>query len=83
MLQESRFMICAGPEYAKLIVGYDVVRHTTVMQISMMLGTKDSDIEFKKTIVKNPEKFGQKSKKEKKPAAKSYKKYVKEARQML
>lgn len=83
ILQESRFMICAGPEYAKLIVGYDVVRHTTVMQISMMLGAKDSDIEFKKTIVKNPEKFGQKSKKEKKPEKKSYKKYVKEAQQML
>jgi len=83
MLQESRFMICAGPEYAKLIVGYDVVRHTTLMQISMMLGTKDSDIEFKKTVIKNPEKFGQKSQKEKKPEKKSYKKYVKEAQQML
>ncbi len=78
LFQENRIMVSIGPEYAKLTIGYDSIRHTTMMLLSMLVGTKDSDIEFKKTILKNPDKFGREKNKQKKVKKKSYKKYKKE-----
>lgn len=78
LFQENRIMVSVGPEYAKLIIGYDSIRHTTMMLLSMLVGTKNSDIEFKKTIINNPNNFGREKSKQKKPKRKSYHKYKKE-----
>ena len=78
LFQENRIMVSVGPEYARLTIGYDAIRHTTMMLITMLVGTKDSDIEFKKTIINNPNKIGREKSKQKKTKKKSYKKYKKE-----
>lgn len=77
LFQENRFLVSVGPDYAKLTLGYDSIRKNTMLILSMLVGTKDSEIAFKKTVLKNPESFGKKSAK-KKPKKKNYKKYLKE-----
>ncbi len=78
LLQENRILLSIGPEYAKLTIGYDSIRRNTMFVLSMLVGTENSDIEFKKTVINNPEKLGQKH--NKKPKKKSYKKYLKEVK---
>lgn len=77
LFQESRIMVTVGPEYAKVTIGYDAFRRNTMFLFSMLVGTKDTDIEFKRSVIKNPEKFG-KAKTNKKDRKKNYKKYLKE-----
>ena len=76
LFQENRILVSIGPEYARLTIGYDSMRRNTMFILSMLVGTKDSDIEFKKTILKNPDKFGKEKSKQKKSKKKDYKKYV-------
>lgn len=78
LLQENRILLSIGPEYAKFTIGYDSIRRNTMFILSMLVGTENSDIEFKKTVIKNPEKLGQKHNKKQKK--KSYKKYLKEVK---
>ena len=54
-LQENMFLISVGPEEAKLTFGYDAYRQTTALYFSMLLGTKDMDVAFKKTVINNPD----------------------------
>ncbi|MBQ8886260.1 MAG: hypothetical protein IJY61_00985 [Candidatus Gastranaerophilales bacterium] len=75
--QENRIFVSIGPEYAKLAVGFDAKRKNTMFMMTMLVGTKDSDIEFKKAEVINPQKLGQEKKKNKKKK-KDYKKYLKD-----
>ena len=56
--QENRFLVTIGPEYAKVTIGYDAFRRNTMFLFSMLVGTKDTDIEFKRSVIKNPNKFG-------------------------
>lgn len=62
MLQENMFLVSVGPESAKFTLGYDAFRQTTALYFSMMLGTKDMDIEFEKASVNNPDTLGNKNK---------------------
>ena len=78
LFQENRILVSIGPEYARLTIGYDSIRRNTMFILSMLVGTKDSDIEFKKSVLKNPDKFGKEKSKQKKKKKKSYKKYLKE-----
>lgn len=78
LFQENRILVSIGPEYARLTVGYDSMRRNTMFILSMLVGTKDSDIKFKKAVLKNPDKFGKEKSKQKKSKKKSYKKYLKE-----
>lgn len=78
LFQENRILVSIGPEYARLTVGYDSMRRNTMFILSMLVGTKDSDIKFKKTVLKNPDKLGKEKSKQKKSKKKSYKKYLKE-----
>ena len=78
LFQENRILVSIGPEYARLTVGYDSMRRNTMFILSMLVGTKDSDIKFKKAVIKNPDKFGKEKSKQKKSKKKSYKKYLKE-----
>jgi len=77
LFQENRFLVTIGPEYAKVTIGYDAFRRNTMFLFSMLVGTKDTDIEFKRSVIKNPNKFG-KDKEKKKSKKKDYKKYLKE-----
>lgn len=76
--QENRFLVSIGPDYAKFTIGYDSVRHNTMVLLSMLVGTQDSDIEFKRATIGNVSALGDKNTK-KKPKKKNYKKYLKEA----
>ena len=78
LFQESRFLVSVGPDYAKVTVGYDAFRQNTMFLFNMLVGTKDSDIEFKKSVIKNPNKFGKEKTKSKKSKKKDYKKYLDE-----
>ena len=42
----------------------------------MLVGTKDTDVEFKRSVIKNPQSFAKEKKKSKKPKKKNYKKYL-------
>ena len=75
--QENRIFVSVGPEYAKLAVGFDAKRKNTMFMLTMLVGTKDSDIEFNKAEVINPQKLGQDKNKNKKKK-KDYKKYLKD-----
>lgn len=55
MFQENRFLLSLGPEYAKMTLGYDAFRQTTMMFFSMLVGTEGSDVKFDKAIIKNPD----------------------------
>ena len=48
----------------------------------MVVGTQNSDIEFKRSVISNVAAFGDKDAKNKKPKKKNYKKYLKEAPQL-
>ena len=78
LFQESRFLVTVGPEYAKVTIGYDAFRRNTMLLFSMLVGTQDSEIAFKRSVLKNPNKFGKKSDKKKKTKKKDYKQYLKE-----
>lgn len=78
LFQESRFLVTVGPEYAKVTIGYDAFRRNTMLLFSMLVGTQDSEIAFKRSVLKNPNKFGKKSDKKKKIKKKDYKQYLKE-----
>lgn len=77
LFQENRILVTVGPEYAKVTLGYDAYRGNTMFLFSMLVGTKDTDIEFKRSVIENPEKFGN-AKTKKKDKKKNYKKYLKE-----
>ncbi|MDD3236933.1 MAG: hypothetical protein PHV37_02400 [Candidatus Gastranaerophilales bacterium] len=62
MLQEARFLVSVGPDYAKVTLGYDAYRQSTMMLFSMMVGTEGSDVKFKKAVLKNPENLNKKNK---------------------
>ncbi len=79
LFQENRVLVSIGPDYAKFTIGYDSIRHNTMFLLSMLVGTQDSDVEFKKTVIKNPETLGQQGKQKKaKIKRKSRKQYLKE-----
>ena len=78
MFQENRFLVSVGPDYAKFTIGYDARRRNTMMLFSMLVGTENSDIEFKKTVIKNPQNLGNSNSKKKEK-----KNYKKIARKLL
>ncbi|MBQ2644240.1 hypothetical protein IJG14_01540 [bacterium] len=54
-LQENMFLVSVGPEEAKVTFTYDAFRQQTAVYFSMLLGTKDMDIAFKKTTINDPD----------------------------
>ena len=54
--QENRILLSIGPDYAKATFGYDINRQSTMFVLSMLVGTKDSEIEFKKATYKTTNK---------------------------
>jgi len=58
LMQENRFYVMVGPEDIKFTLGYDTVRERTLFNCFMLLGTKNTDMHFKKLYIKNPDKLG-------------------------
>lgn len=58
MLQENGFYFAIGPDDVKLNIGYDTVRQQSFVTMAMHLDAKGSTLEYKKMIIKNPEKIG-------------------------
>lgn len=54
LMQENKFLISIGPDEAKVTFSYDITRQTTSLYYSMLLGSKDMDIKFDKTIINDP-----------------------------
>lgn len=77
IFQENRFLVSLGPDYARLTIGYDARRQNTRILLTMLVNTKNSEIEFDKAVLNNPEKYGKKQVK-KKEKKKNYKKYLKD-----
>ena len=69
-------MVGIGPEYARLIVGYDAKRRNTMLIWTMLVGTKDSDVQFKKSEIRNPDKLGKDRAHQKKVKKRNYKKFL-------
>ena len=78
LFQESRIVFGVGPEYAKVVFGYDARRRNAMVNLLMLVGTKDSDVEFKKSEIINPDRFGKKRNKQKKVKKRNYKKFLKD-----
>ena len=77
LFQENRILVSIGPDYAKLTFGYDSIRHNTMVILSMLVGSQDSEVEFKKTVIKNPQNMG-KANSKKKAKKRNYKRFLKE-----
>lgn len=63
--QENRFYVVIGPDDFKVLLGYDAFRQNTTFGINMAVGTENSEVEFKKLILNDPENFGKSNKKKK------------------
>lgn len=61
-MQENKFLISVGPDEAKVTLGYDFTRQSTNLYYSMLLGSKDMDIKFDKTVINDPMSLSDESK---------------------
>lgn len=66
LVQENRFFVYAGPDDMKFMLGYDTVRQRTFFNCSLLIGTKNSQLDFEKLHMKNYDKLGKEDKKNKK-----------------
>ena len=66
MFSESRVMVSFGPEDAKISIGYDMIRQSTMLHYTALIGSKNQDISFKKFSIKNPDKVAKSKNKKKK-----------------
>lgn len=65
MLQESRIYALIGPDDFKFMIGYDTYRQNASMGVAMNLGAENSDVQFRRLILNDPQTMGQHDKKEK------------------
>ena len=66
MFSESRVMVSFGPEDAKISIGYDMIRQSTMVHYTALIGAKNQDISFKKFSIINPSKVAKNNRKKKK-----------------
>lgn len=57
LLQENGFLVSLGPDDLKINLGYDFVREATFFNITMAMNVKDSTLEYKKMVIKNPDRL--------------------------
>lgn len=65
LLQENRFYVAFGPDDFKILLGYDAYRQNTVFGIDMAIGADNSELEYKRLVLNEPEKMGKSNKKKK------------------
>ena len=66
MFSESRVMVSFGPEDARISIGYDMIRQSTMIHYTALIGAKNQDISFKKFKIINPDKIAKSKHKKKK-----------------
>ena len=57
MLQENSFIVSIGPDEFKVNLGYDFVRERTYFNIIMGMNVKNSTVNYKKLVIKNPDRL--------------------------
>ena len=80
MLQENRIYALIGPDDLKFMIGYDAYRQNATMGITMNVSAENSDMQFKRLVLNDPEAIGQHNKKEKERMAAQKKKAEEEKR---
>lgn len=60
--QENAFIFALGPDDFKINLGYDFIRQNTYFGISVALDTKNTNINFDKMVIKNPDKLASREK---------------------
>lgn len=60
LLTENRFYAIVGPEDIKFAVSYDSIRSNTHFDLMFLLGTDKTNIDYKKLIIKDPDKLQKK-----------------------
>ena len=63
MFQENAFIVSLGPDDLKVNLGYDFMRRITYFTVSVILDSKNTQIEYDKMTIKNPERMGHSDKK--------------------
>lgn len=58
-LQENGFYLAIGPDDLKLMLGYDFIREQTVFLFTTNLDMKGTKVDYKKMVIKNPERLSQ------------------------
>lgn len=56
-LQENGFYFSVGPDDLKLMLGYDFIREQTVFLFTTNLDMKGTQVDYKKMVIKNPERL--------------------------
>lgn len=78
MLQENRFFFLIGPDDLKFMIGYDAYRQNATMGFSINIGAENSDVEFKRLVLNDPEAIGKKQKSEREKLSEQRKKEAEE-----
>lgn len=60
--QENAFIIAVGPDDFKVNLGYDFIRQNTYFGVNIALDTKNTNIDFDKMVIKNPDRLASKDK---------------------
>ena len=55
--QENAFIIAVGPDDFKVSLGYDFMRQNTYFGINVAIDTKNSQLNFDKMVIKNPDRL--------------------------
>lgn len=58
MMQENSFFFAIGPDDIKLNIGYDTIRQQSFVTMALALDAKGSSVEYKKMVIKNPDRIG-------------------------
>ena len=74
MLQENRVYFAIGPDDLKFLIGYDIYRQNAAMGISMNVGAENSEVEFNRLILNDPQAIAKHDKAERKHEAAQNKK---------
>ena len=74
MLQENRVYFAIGPDDLKFLIGYDIYRQNAAMGISMNVGAENSEVEFNRLILNDPQAIARHDKAERKHEAAKNKK---------
>lgn len=74
MLQENRIYFAIGPDDLKFLIGYDIYRQNASMGISMNVGAENSEVEFNRLILNDPQAIAKHDKAERKHEAAQNKK---------
>ena len=74
MLQENRVYFAIGPDDLKFLIGYDIYRQNASMGLSMNIGAENSEVEFNRLILNDPQAIARHDKAERKQEAAQNKK---------